>query len=273
MPFIAAHDGAQLFFKDWGRGRPVVLVHGWPLDADMWEFQQRTLTEAGFRTIAYDRRGFGRSDQTWDGYDYDTLADDLKSVLDALDVQDVALVGFSMGGGEIARYMSRHGGARVTRAALVSSVTPYMLKTADNPDGVDPAVFDGMIAGLKKDRPNFMATFAETFFGVGMLSSPVSSDLIEWTGTLAMRGSPKATTACVTAFAATDFRADMAAFRVPTLVIHGDADRTVPIDVSGKATAAAIPGAEFVVYDGAPHAVPFTHAERLNADLITFLKG
>jgi non-heme chloroperoxidase len=172
-------------------------------------------------------------------------------VLDALDVQDVALVGFSMGGGEIARYMSRHGGARVTRAALVSSVTPYMLKTADNPDGVDPAVFDGMIAGLKKDRPNFMVTFAKTFFGVGMLSSPVSSDLIEWT----------------------DFRADMAAFRVPTLVIHGDADRNVPIDVSGKATAAAIPGAEFVVYDGAPHAVPFTHAERLNADLITFLKG
>ncbi len=188
-------------------------------------------------------------------------------------MQDVALVGFSMGGGEIARYMSRHGGARVTRAVLVSSVTPYMLKTADNPDGVDPAVFDGMIAGLKKDRPNFMATFAKTFFGVGMLSSPVSSDLIEWTGTLAMRGSPKATTACVTAFAEIDFRADMAAFRVPTLVIHGDADRTVPIDVSGKATAAAIPGAEFVVYDGAPHAVPFTHAERLNANLITFLKG
>ena len=273
MPFIAAHDGAQLFFKDWGSGRPVVLIHGWPLNADMWEFQQPALTEAGLRTIAYDRRGFGRSDQTWDGYDYDALADDLKSVLDALDLQDVALVGFSMGGGEIARYMSRHGGARVTRAVLVSSVTPYMLKTADNAKGVDASVFDGMIAGLKKDRPNFMATFAKTFFGVGMLSSPVSSDLIQWTGNLAMRASPKATSACVTAFGETDFRADMGTFRVPTLVIHGDADQTVPIDVSGKAAAAAIPGAEFVIYEGAPHAVPFTHAEQLSADLITFLKG
>ncbi|MCE4226987.1 alpha/beta hydrolase [Methylobacterium sp. C25] len=273
MPFIAAHDGTQLFFKDWGSGRPVVLIHGWPLDADMWEFQQLALTEAGLRTVAYDRRGFGRSDQTWGGYDYDTLADDLKSVLDALDLQDVALVGFSMGGGEIARYMSRHGGARVTRTVLVSAVTPYMLKAADNPKGVDASVFDGMIAGLKNDRPNFMATFSKTFFGVGMLSSPVSSELIQWTGNLAMLASSKATIASVTAFGETDFRADMSAFHVPTLVIHGDADQTVPIDVSGKATAASIPDAELVIYGGAPHAVPFTHAERLNRDLITFLKG
>ncbi|SDM53602.1 MULTISPECIES: alpha/beta fold hydrolase [Methylobacterium] len=273
MPFLAAKDGAQLFYKDWGSGRPVVLIHGWPLDADMWEFQQPALTEAGLRTIAYDRRGFGRSDQTWGGYDYDTFADDLKAVLDALDLQDVALIGFSMGGGEIARYMSRHGGARVTRAALVSAVTPYMLKTADNPKGVDPSVFTGMIDGLKKDRPSFMATFAKTFFGVGMLSSPVSSDLIQWTGNLAMLASPKATIASVTAFGETDFRADMSAFHVPTLVIHGDADQTVPIDVSGKANAAAIPSAKLVVYEGAPHAIPFTHAERLNGDLVAFLRG
>ena len=273
MPFIPAQDGAQLYYKDWGTGRPVVLIHGWPLDADMWEFQHLALAEAGFRTIAYDRRGFGRSDQTWDGYDYDTFADDLKAVLDALDLRDVALVGFSMGGGEIARYMSRHGGARVSGAVLVSAVTPYMLKTADNPHGVDAAVFAGMIDGLKKDRPNFLATFSKTFFGVGMLSSPVSSELIQWTADLAMLASPKATVACVRAFGETDFRADLKAFSVPTLVIHGDDDRTVPIDVSGRAAAAAIPGATLTVYAGAPHAIPFTHAERLNGDLLAFLKG
>ena len=194
-------------------------------------------------------------------------------MFDALDLQDVALIGFSMGGGEIARYMSRHGGARVTQAVLVSAVTPYMLKTADNPKGVDPSVFTGMIDGLKKDRPNFMATFSKTFFGVGMLSSPVSSDLIQWTGNLAMLASPKATIASVTAFGETDFRADMSTFHVPTLVIHGDDDQTVPIDVSGKATAATIPCAKLVVYEGAPHAIPLTHAERLNGDLVAFLKG
>ncbi|MDP4022491.1 alpha/beta hydrolase [Methylobacterium sp. NEAU 140] len=273
MPFIEARDGARLFYKDWGRGRPVVLIHGWPLDADMWEYQQPALTEAGFRTIAYDRRGFGRSDQTWAGYDYDTFADDLKAVLDGLDLQDVALVGFSMGGGEIARYMGRHGGARVTRAALISAVPPYLLKTADNPDGVDAAVFAGMIDGLKKNRPHFLANFAKTFFGAGVFSSPVSAELIQWTGNLAMLASPKATVDCVRAFGETDFRADMAAFRVPTLVVHGDADETVPFPVSGKAAAAAIPGARLAVYEGASHAVPFTHADRLNADLLDFLKG
>ncbi len=271
MPFIETGDGTRLFYKDWGSGRPVVLIHGWPLDADMWEYQQPALTEAGFRTIAYDRRGFGRSDQPWSGYDYDTFADDLKALLDRLDLADVALVGFSMGGGEIARYMARHGGARVSRAVLVSAVPPFLLKTADNPDGVDPAVFAGMIEGLKADRPHFLANFAKTFFGVGVFSSPSSSELIAWTGDLAMRASPKATVACVRAFGETDFRADMGRFTVPTLVIHGDDDQTVPIGVSGKAAAAAIPGARFVVYEGAPHAVPFTHAARLNEDLLAFL--
>lgn len=271
MPFIDAKDGTKLYYKDWGTGRPVVLIHGWPLDADMWEYQMPALTEAGFRTVAYDRRGFGRSDQPWSGYDYDTFADDLKAVLDHLDLQDVALVGFSMGGGEIARYMSRHGGARVSAAVLVSAVTPMLVKTPDHPDGVDGSVFQGMIAGLKKDRPHFLANFSKTFFGVGVFSSPSSAELIEWTGNVAMLASPKATTACVTAFGTTDFRADMAHFRVPTLVIHGDADQTVPIDVSGEAAASAITGARLEIYDGAPHAVPFTHADRLNDDLIAFL--
>ena len=273
MAFIETPDGTRLFYKDWGSGPPVVLIHGWPLDADMWEYQQPALTEAGFRTIAYDRRGFGRSDQPWAGYDYDTFADDLKAVLDGLDLQDAALVGFSMGGGEVARYMGRHGGARVARTALISAVTPYLLKTVDNPDGVDAAVFDGMIDGLKTDRPHFLATFSKAFFGSGVFTSPASSDLIQWTGTVAMLASPEATVGCVRAFGGTDFRADMAAFKVPTLVVHGDDDQVVPIDVSGRAAAAAIAGATLSVYDGAPHALPFTHAERLSAELVAFLKG
>lgn len=273
MAFIETGDGTRLYVKDWGSGRPVVLIHGWPLDADMWEYQQPALTEAGFRTVAYDRRGFGRSDQPWTGYDYDTFADDLKAVLDKLDLQDVALVGFSMGGGEIARYMSRHGGARVSRAVLVSAVPPYLLKSADHPDGIDRSVFDGMIDGLKRDRPHFLANFAKTFFGVGVFSSPSSTELIDWTGSLAMLASPKATADCVRAFGGTDFRGDLAHFKVPTLVIHGDADQIVPVDISGRAAAAAIPGARFIPYEGAPHAVPFTHAERLTADLLDFLRA
>jgi non-heme chloroperoxidase len=273
MALIETGDGTRLFCKDWGSGRPVVLIHGWPLDADMWEYQQPALAEAGFRTIAYDRRGFGRSDQPWSGYDYDTFSDDLKAVLDRLDLQDVTLVGFSMGGGEIARYMSRHGGARVAQAVLVSAVPPYLLKTSDNPDGIDPSVFEGMIDGLRTDRPHFLSNFAKSFFGVGVFSSPSSTDLIQWTGQIAMLASPKATVECVRAFGQTDFRADLGHFRVPTLVIHGDGDQIVPVDISGRAAAAAIPGARFVAYEGAPHAVPFTHAERLTGDLLAFLQS
>ena len=270
---IATEDGTHLFYKDWGSGRPVVFIHGWPLDSDMWEYQMPAVAKAGFRAVAYDRRGFGRSDQPWTGYDYDTFADDLKAVLDGLDLSDVTLVGFSMGGGEIARYMARHGGARVGRAVLVSAVTPFLLKTGDHPEGVDRSVFEGMIEGLVNDRPHFLANFSKTFFGAGVFSSPASTELMDWTGTLAMRASPKATADCVTAFGETDFRADMAHIRVPTLVIHGDEDATVPFEISGKAAAAAIPGARLVVYEGAPHAVPFTHKDRLTEDLLAFLRG
>ncbi|MCY1642756.1 alpha/beta fold hydrolase [Methylorubrum sp. SL192] len=273
MPFIETRDATRLFYKDWGSGPPVVLIHGWPLDADMWEYQQPALTGAGFRTIAYDRRGFGRSDQPWSGYDYDTFADDLKAVLDSLDLQDVTLVGFSMGGGEIARYLARHGGARVARAVLVSAVTPMLAKTPDHPEGVDASVFEGMIDGIERDRPHFWSNFVKSFFGAGLLSSPASSELMAWTGMLAMRASPKATVDCVRAFGGSDFRSDMAAFRVPTLVIHGDADQTVPFDISGKAAAQAIPGARLEVYEGAPHAIPFTHKDRLTADLLAFLRA
>lgn len=271
MPFIKTQDGAELFYKDWGSGPPVVLIHGWPLDADMWEAQQPALAAAGFRTIAYDRRGFGRSTQTWEGYEYDTFADDLKAVLDQLDLQDVTLVGFSMGGGEIARYMSRHGGSRVAKTVFVAAVPPFMLKTADH-DGTDASLFQGMIDGLKQDRPKFLTDFWPSVFGVGLLSSPVSKEMLQVQTNIAMLASPKATTDCVNAFGKTDFRQDLPHIKVPTLVLHGDKDETVPFDISGKLTAQAIPGAELKVYSGAPHGIPLTHARQLTEDLLAFLK-
>ncbi len=272
MPFIKTKDGTQLYYKDWGQGRPVVLIHGWPLDADMWEAQAPALAHAGFRVIAYDRRGFGRSDQPWTGYNYDTMAGDLADIVSGLALKDAALVGYSMGGGEIARYMSRHGGADVSKVALVSSICPFLLKTDDHPDGVPKEVFDGIVEGLKGDRPHFLAAFFKKVFGVGVLSSPVSSEALQWALNLAMLASPKATIDCVRAFGETDLRADMKAFTVPTLVIHGDADETVPIDVAGRAAAQMIAGAEFKVYEGAPHGLPVTHAQRLSDDLIAFLR-
>jgi len=272
MPFIETQDKTTLFYNDWGSGRPVVLIHGWPLDSDMWEYQSVFLASQGLRVIAYDRRGFGRSSQPWNGYDYDTLADDLKAVLDKLDLQDVTLVGFSMGGGEVARYMGRHGEARVARAVLVSAVTPYLLQTADNPDGVPRGTFDEMAAGLKKDRPHFLATFGKQFFGAGLLNFTVTSEILQWASMMALLGSPRATIECVRAFSETDFRGDMGAFKVPTLIIHGESDATVPADKSGRVAAAMIQGAELKIYAGAPHALMFTEKDRLNQDLLGFVR-
>jgi pimeloyl-ACP methyl ester carboxylesterase len=271
MPFIDAADKTTLFYNDWGAGKPVVLIHGWPLNSDMWEYQSVFLASQGFRVIAYDRRGFGRSSQPWTGYDYDTLADDLKAVLDHLDLSAVTLVGFSMGGGEVARYMSRHGGARVAKSVLISAVTPYLLKTDGNPDGVDRSVFDQMIAGLRKDRPNFLATFGKQFFGAGLLNFTVTTEIMQWASNMALMGSPKATLDCVRSFSETDFRHDMTMFKVPTLIIHGDSDATVPIDKSGRPAASMITSAELIEYEGAPHALFFTEKDRLNQDLLAFI--
>lgn len=273
MPYVKTRDGADIYVKDWGSGRPVVLLHGWPLSSDMWDPQMMALADAGFRAIAYDRRGFGRSGQPWSGYDYDTLADDLADVLEATGAtQDVTLVGFSMGGGEVARYMSRHQGKGVVAAALVASVVPYMLKTDDNPDGVPESTLQQIAQGIQDDRPHFFRdTFFKQFFGVGYLTSPVSDDALDWATTVAMQAGLKPTLACAEAFGHTDFRPDLAAFRVPTLIIHGTSDQTVPIDPSGRAAAAGIPGAQLVEYDGAPHGLNVTHGERLTQDLLTFL--
>jgi non-heme chloroperoxidase len=268
---ITTRDGVRLNVKDWGTGRPVILIHGWPLSADSWDDTAIAIADAGMRAIAYDRRGFGRSEQPWEGYDYDTLADDLAAVLEATKATDAALVGFSMGGGEVARYLSRHGSGRVTRAALVGSVVPYMLKTSDNPNGVEHAVFDGMTLAMRKDRAAFFATFFKDFFGAGVLTSPVSTEVIDWAWNLAMMASLKATLACAFSFATTDFRRDLAAFTMPTLVIHGTADKTVPIDVSGRAAAKGIKGARIIEYEGAPHGLFATHKDQLARDLLAFL--
>ena len=273
MPYIKARDEVSLFYKDWGTGAPIVFIHGWPLNADMWEYQMTPLVRQGYRCIAYDRRGFGRSEQPAQGYDYDVFADDLKALLDTLDLHDVTLVGFSMGGGEIARTLARHGASRIARVALVSTVVPLLLKRPDHPDGVDPAVFDQIVGGLETDRPHFLGNFAKSFFGVGLLSAPVSSGILEWSLWMAMQASPVATIDCVRAFSQTDFRPDLAAFTVPTLVIHGDADQTVPAGITGRAAAAAIAGAVYKEYPGAPHGLFMTEKDRLVADLLEFIRA
>ena len=273
MTYVTATDNTKLYVKDWGTGRPVILMHGWPLSADSWDDQALALADAGCRVIAYDRRGFGRSDQPWSGYDYDTLADDLANVIEQTGAKDAALVGFSMGGGEVARYMSRHASKGVVKAALISSVVPFMLKTADNPEGVDQSVFDEMTQAMKEDRAKFFTGFFKDFFGVSMVSHPVSSELLEWARSVSMQAGLKPTLACAHAFATTDFRPDLAAFKVPTLIIHGTDDKTVPINASGRASAKGISNATLIEYDGAPHGLFATHKDRFTKDLLAFVKG
>ncbi len=271
MPYVKTRDGTDIYVKDWGSGRPVVLIHGWPLSADSWDAQAMALAEAGYRAIAYDRRGFGRSGQPWDGYDYDTLSDDLADVMTAVGAtQDATLVGFSMGGGEVARYMSRHDGRGVISAALVSSIVPFMLATEDNPDGVSETQLEHIGEGIRRDRADFFRSFFKDFFGVGYITSPVSEATLDWAWRLAMQASLRSTLACAQSFGHTDFRPDLAAFRVPTLVIHGTGDKTVPIEATGRAAAAGIAASQLVEYDDAPHGLFATEGERLTRDLLTF---
>ena len=274
MPHASAQDGTELYYKDWGSGEPVVLLHGWPLTADTWDDAAVALVEAGKRCIMPDRRGFGRSDQPWSGHDYDTYADDIVAILDdAGIIGPVALVGFSMGGGEVARFLTRYGADRVSKAVLVSSVVPYMLKTDDNPDGVPQATFDEMTAGMKKDREHFFTGFFKDFFGDGLLTNPVSSEVEMNAWRQTMMAGLRPTLAAAQAFATTDFRPDLASFTVPTLVIHGTADKTVPIDATGRVVAKQVPGAELIEYDGSAHGLFATDKQRLIDDLLTFLGG
>lgn len=271
MPIISAKDGTELYVNDWGQGAPVVLIHGWPLNADSWETQALGLAEAGYRVISYDRRGFGRSGQPFAGYDYDTMSDDLAAVIEALDLRDATIVGFSMGGGEVARYMSRHGGKNVAKAVFVSSVVPGMLKSDDNPKGAPSDLFDDMRAGLRKDRPGFLDEFFKDFFGQGTPQGGVSQAQLDWAQGMALMASPKATLDCVTAFGTTDFSADVGQIEVPTLVIHGTGDKTVPIEATAHRMVRKLPSAQLIEYEGAPHGLTATHADRLLDDLKQFL--
>ena len=275
MPYAKAKDGTQLYYKDWGKGRPVVLIHGWPLTGDTFDDLGLALADRGFRSIIPDRRGFGRSDQPWDGYDYDTFEDDIAAILeDAQIAEPTSLVGFSMGGGEVARFLTRQGKDRVAAAVLIGSIVPYMLQTDDNPNGVPQSIFDEITAGLKKDRAGFMHSFAKDFFGVGWMASPVSDAVLADFERQAAMAGLRPTLAAAQAFATTDFRSDLKSFDgVPTLVIHGTSDKTVPIAATGKVVAEQVPGAKFIEYDGSAHGLFASDKERLIEDVSGFLEA
>jgi non-heme chloroperoxidase len=273
MPFFKTGDGVALFYNDWGNGRPVVLIHGWPLNSDFWEPQSTYLATNGFRVISYDRRGYGRSEQPWVGYDYDTLADDLAALLNHLELRNVTLIGHSMGGGEVARYLSRHGKERVARAVLVSAVTPFLKKTADHPDGIDQSVFDGLVQALEDDRHGFFMNFREGFFRGSSVDPAVSVGTLDWYMFIANQASLRATIACARAWSETDFRPDMPAFTVPTLILHGGADANVPAETTGRVAARMISSARYIEYPESGHAIGITNSHKVNADIRAFLEG
>lgn len=274
MPYVktTGAEPTDIFYQDVGEGKAVVLIHGWPLSHRMWEAQVNALSGAGYRCIAYDRRGFGDSGKPASGYDYDTFASDLNDLMTSLDLRDVALAGFSMGGGEVARYLGRYGDDRVSKAMLLGAVPPFLLKTADNPGGVDKSVFDGMIDRVKKDRVGFLEQFVPNFYNYEP-GKDVSADLIPFTKWIAWGASPVATQQCITAFGTTDFRGDLKKIDVPTLVAHGDADRIVPFEVSAKLSHEMIKGSRLKVLKGAPHGFAATHAAQLSELMLDFLKS
>jgi len=269
---ITARDGTIIHFTDWGSGPAVVFSHGWPLQGDAWEDQMMFLGAHGYRVIAHDRRGHGLSSKPWHGNDMDTYADDLGTLLEALDLYDVMLVGHSTGGGEVARYIGRHGVDRVSKAVLVSSVPPQMVQSETNPTGLPMSVFDGIRAGVKADRSQFFRDFAPTFFGFNRPGAKDSAGLRETFWLQGMQSSIKASYDCIKQFSETDFTEDLKKMTIPTLVVHGDDDQVVPIANAGEKAATILPNATLHVYEGAPHAIPATHKDRLNEDLLAFLR-
>ncbi|HEX5030044.1 MAG TPA: alpha/beta hydrolase [Tepidiformaceae bacterium] len=270
---ITTKDGAQLYYKDWGAGQPVVFSHGWPLSADMWEDQMFFLASHGYRCIAHDRRGHGRSSQPWNGNDMDTYADDLATVVEVLDLRDAIHVGHSTGGGEVARYIGRHGTKRVAKAVLIDAIPPGVGKTASNPDGIPMELFDQFRAGMRHDRAQFWKDIAIPFYGYNRPGAQISQGVLESFWYQATMGGFAGTYMCLKAIAESDFTEDLKRFDVPTLIIHGDDDQVVPLALGGMRSSKLIQGSTFKIYKGGPHGVTATHKDQINADLLAFLGG
>ena len=271
--FIETAPNVNLYVKDYGNGDPVILIHGWPLSNEMWEYQIENLVANNFRVIAYDRRGFGKSSQPWSGYDFDTLTDDLKAIIDQLELTNITLVGFSMGGGEVVRYFSRHGGQNVSKAVLISSIIPYLAQSDDNPDGRTKEKNEATQLAIKEDRIAFLEEFGINFFGVSSINNAISKPLLEYYRMLASFASPHASTECAKAFSSADFRKEALSVNVPTLIIHGNADKIVPIEISSEKSSQLIPDNKFIVYEDAPHGLFYTEKDKLNLDLLEFLNS
>lgn len=262
----------DLYYEDMGEGQPVVLIHGWPLSSRSWERQVPALLKAGYRVIAYDRRGFGQSSRPGTGYDYDTLADDLHALMTRLDLRQAVLVGFSMGGGEVARYLGRYGTERVQKAVFMAAVTPFLKKAPDNAAGLDANIFEGIKQAIRGDRPSFLTSFLSNFYNVHAFGGKkVSEELLRLSWSIAATASPIATLACVDSWL-TDFRDDLVRIRIPTLVMHGDDDRILPFAATGSRTHEAVEGSRMIVVAGAPHGLNWTHADEVNDGLIDFLQ-
>lgn len=272
MPILTVRDNTRIYYKDWGTGPTVLFSHGWPLSSDAWENQMMFLASKGFRVVAHDRRGFGRSDQPWNGYDHNTFSDDLSDIIDTLDLHDITLVGYAMGGGEITRYIGRHGTAKVAKVVLIGATTPKLARSADYPHGVPEVVFEGVRAGLKADRAEFIRGFARLFFGADREGANISEGSLMQLHQIAMQASLKATHDSITACALTDYRDDIKKFDMPVLIIHGEDDAFVPFTATARQAAQLIPNSELKVYETAPHGLLFTHKDRLNADLLAFLQ-
>lgn len=267
LPYITANDGTPLYYKDWGKGMPALFVSSWAMNSDLWQYQMAPLVGRGLRCVAYDRRGHGRSGQPGTGYDYDTLADDLAAVIEQLDLRELTLVGHSMGPGEIVRYITRHGSSRVDKIVMIAPTTPFMLKTADNPDGIPGAFFEQAREQWTRDFPKWLADNARPF-----VTSQTSSQILQWGLDQMLQASLLAVIQCNRIVVETDFRSELSNIKTPTLIIHGTADMSAPLDLTGRRTAKLMPNCELKIYDDAPHGLMLTHTDRLNSDLLAYIQ-
>ncbi|HEX8267294.1 MAG TPA: alpha/beta hydrolase [Pyrinomonadaceae bacterium] len=273
MTFIETKDGTKLFYKDWGNGsKPVVLVHGWCINCDSWEYVMNDLPNRGLRCIAYDQRGCGRSAQSWNGYDYNTLADDLAAVLEHLDLREATLVGHSMGSGVVTRYLTKYGGKRVSEIVFVSGTTPFLLKTPDNPQGIDASFFEESLAAIKKDRAGYVGKIALPFFGIEKPDEKISQEMIDWGVALTLQASPRAATEMLRACFESDQREEVKKITVPTLIIHSDQDDSSPLEITAKRTHELLPNSQLKIYENSSHGLYITESQRLCDDIAAFIQ-